>query len=54
MRNTNYGEHLHRIRDITKCFTRIRSEEHDQSIYDQTLVNEIIEEFYSNLKFDET
>ncbi|KAF5292273.1 hypothetical protein FQR65_LT11236 [Abscondita terminalis] len=45
MKNTNYGEHLHRKEDILKSFTRIFCEESNQSVQDQKLVRDIMNEF---------
>ncbi|XP_069703859.1 NCK-interacting protein with SH3 domain isoform X2 [Periplaneta americana] len=45
MRNTPYSDHHHRRGDILKCFTRISSEETEQSKHDQQLVREISNEF---------
>ncbi|XP_065155397.1 NCK-interacting protein with SH3 domain [Atheta coriaria] len=45
VRNTNYSEHMHQRDEILKCFTRIFCEESGQSVQDQKLVKEIINEF---------
>ncbi|KAK5644434.1 hypothetical protein RI129_005734 [Pyrocoelia pectoralis] len=45
MRSTNYNEHYHRKEDILKSFTRIFCEESSQSVHDQKLVREIMNEF---------
>lgn len=45
VRNTKYDEHLHQRDEILKCFTRIFCEESCQSVSDQRLVREIINEF---------
>ncbi|KAB0794608.1 hypothetical protein PPYR_09950 [Photinus pyralis] len=45
MKSTNYDEHYHRKEDILKSFTRIFCEESSQSVQDQKLVREIMNEF---------
>lgn len=44
MKSTSYGDHLHRKEDILKCFTRIFCEESNQSVQDQKLVRDIMNE----------
>lgn len=45
VRHSNYNEHHHRKEDILKCLQLILTEELDESKSDQTLVNNIMEEF---------
>jgi len=50
VRNSNFGEHRHRVEDLQNCFMSILLEEEPLAILDQKLIRDIVAEFPAYFK----